>query len=77
MPSAGSLPAALVGEESWGGVNKSLKGTLQHLMRKKATSLLLKSAVNCSLIKPSGHLFAAEQKVPVLFESAELTLTVD
>lgn len=40
----------IVVEESWGGgggvVNKSLKGTRQHLMRKRNTSPLLKSAVN-------------------------------
>ena len=78
-----ALPAALVGRGKLVGgrgsvaLNKSLKGTLQHLMRKKAPSLPLRSAVNyretCAvtpssqwiLIKPSGHLFIAEQEVPV------------
>lgn len=58
-----------------GGVNRSLKGTVQHLMRKKGTSPLLKSAVNYSetcavtaaswilmLRTQSGHLLCPNKK---------------
>lgn len=74
---------------SWGvALNKSLKGTLQYLLRKKAASLLLKSAVNDwvknvqwlllvdeFLKNPNGHLFVVEQEV--LYLSKGLTLTLD
>lgn len=53
VPSAGSPTCCTSWERKvsgWEGgsvaVNKSLKGTLQHLMRKKALSLPLRSAVN-------------------------------